>query len=322
MKICLVDYRYATIGDTISSLAVEKTLSDNGHFVFHYLQKPEKFDAVVLGGGGLIFAPKDTYSNILYADKLLDLALDNRFFVIGSGYNGWANDGNGLLYDWRRVLDKAEIVSVRDKWSIGEFESVFGCKVDNRFQHYPDPAFLYEFDCSKKVEKRVAVSICSFYGYNEEACWKYYQPFLLYLAESDYEILWFPLSLEDEKNYRERYIPCYGGSMVFGRDKIYEILYMLSTCNLHITTRLHGLITSVMAKVPLLHLAGELPKVKAQVKEIGLDKYQHIFDFGTVENPVDVMEYILWAGEDIKNKFDNVYEKARNKARHHFNRFE
>lgn len=329
----LLDYKHCNMGDTMTNVVLVEELIQRGYAVcggdIKELRACERIapDIVVVGGGGQIYETPRMRDGALYGERgLLSLSRKHPVYFLGTGFNGlWfskeerGTDFEKVKKDWKEVLDNAEVVSLRDKGSIEACEKVFGAKIDERYSHFPCPAFALRNRLSPAISKNKKLAIYSIQALPERKPLE--SKIVRSLRHARYKIAFMPHSSADEKIYEERqYGERENESLLKIKDNPIAALQVIKQAGIHITSRMHGLVASVITGTPLIHVGKDQAKIRWIMEEIGLTNYPYIYNWTTCK-PTAILSSIKRASKDsasLSEELGTIAEKASTESKNHF----
>lgn len=276
----LLDMRHANLGDRIASIMAYDFLGELGIPIcggdYHELQQAKSVQAthLLVWGGGTIFESEKGISGPLITLGLLEDSRKMKVLFVGNGYNGITSKDPAILDGWKEVLDNASLISLRDTWSLEECKNVLGLTMDERYHHFPEISFL----CDKYIDLRVPkINDLAVYALHDRYCGlENHQHMVDVLHKFGMRILFFPHSILDYDYYKNNNLISSSDFIIDLRESPLAALQLLASARIHITSRLHGMIMSVTAGVPFLHLDSWADKVRYQLREVGLEDYPHL----------------------------------------------
>lgn len=279
----LLDMRHANLGDRLASIMAYDFLGSLGIPVcggdldeLRAAKDVEATHLLVWGGGTIYETEKGTDGPIHSWNLLLDSRKMKTLFV-GPGFNGIAKETPiNVIRDWKRVLDDATLVSLRDRESIEECQKTFGVIPDNRYHHYPEISFL----CNKYIDLRVpkipdlvAYSVTSSYFKLEDQI-----QMTKTLSNQGMRILFFPHSDDDYNYYLENNLVETNDYLINLRESPIAALQLLASASIQVTARLHGMIMSIISGTPFIHVNANMLKIYWQLEEINMTDYPYIYE--------------------------------------------
>jgi hypothetical protein len=326
MKIGLIDYRKAVLGDALAGIQVERMIRSYGLDV-KWMESPhEEADAYVLGGGGLFFHElQEGYTGgPINSCNLVKRSLEKPFYICGTGYNGFGTIFDKELHayvinEWKKVFSNCNGISFRDRRSAIEASKI--CDTTVPMEFCPDPAFRWfgEFNGSKQDG---GVSFSCTYSERHKYAWdNTYIKLINDLKEiTGGDVLYLPHSHSDEDAYRKLLLPNTGGRIINVKESsnnIEKFLHDLSGTKIHISTRLHGMISSFVAQVPLLNL-GTSGKVSWQKDMMGwIPYYPYQFSTESLYEEIYKGAIDLLEDNDVRKRAKVLTERCRDASIFH-----
>lgn len=328
----LLDYKHCNLGDSMTNEVIVEKLMAFGYAVcggdIKELEacKDIEPDIIVVGGGGQIYETPSMSDGALYGDRgLLELSRKYPVYFVGTGFNGFWHPEKfeegalkQLKQDWREVLNRAESVSLRDEGSINACKKIIGADIDDRYSHFPCPAFAIKDKIVPLSSKNDKLAIYSVQALEKRK--ELEEKIVRTLRNQKYRIIFMPHCSADVDAYRER---AYGEreneELVEAKESPIAALQIMQQASLHVTSRLHGLVASIVTGTPMLHIGKDQDKIKWAIQEISLKNYPFTYDWKNAPDKemVSAIKKIAKQRSKITEQFLEIAKEASEEALKH-----
>lgn len=281
----------------------EYNIESVNRFSLKEVTKAIKDTHVFVFGGGSLLQDITSSRSLYYYLTLLKIAkfYKKPIFVLANGIGPINKMANRIIT--RRILDQVDYITLRDKSSYN-FVRAIGVTNKN-IKVTADPVFL--LDSSKdevgdqileekgidKSKKILGISIRAWDkapDLDREVA-----KFCDLLVYEDIDILMIPMHYPHDVEYSQRIKDLSKNERIYIIDKkhkVEDIISLLKNCSLVIAMRLHALIYSAKAQVPIIGLIYD-PKVNGLIEELSISEYLK------VENTTSIA---------LKEKFDMTFD--------------
>lgn len=267
------------------------------------LSAVKKCDILVLGGGTLLQDGTSTRSLVYY------LSIVKAAEIFGKRVMLYANgigpvDGKINRCLMRRVLKKAECITLREKLSCNDLNNI-GVKNENTIVT-ADPAFRLEGVEPKDAEnllqkvgvppgdkKRIGVSVRAWNKarYGDDYCAKIAEACDI-MSEKGYEIVFIPMQYPSDIAVSDKIAAMMKNEAHVLRAKYTpeEILSIIGCCDAMLSMRLHALIFAAVTNIPMAGIIYD-PKIEYYLKELDMpacgDVRSDMIDSGQIVSVLD-----------------------------------
>jgi len=324
MLVKLVDMRHALLGDRIEAAAAEHFFSLSGvpfcgGDVHELRQSKEETPSHVIlwGGGGLLYETAEETDGFLNKDtwNLLGILEDKniKLAIIGTGYN--RHGSTKFMSAWKELLDRATYISLRDEQSIKKCKELTGAKTTEKYSFAPCPGFSIRNQIDRSLPRRIGFAAYSV-G-KEKIKIGTHQSLLSALRKQGMSIVFCPHGLDDDLFYKENNFVTENDYLIDLRESPLAALQLLASAEIHIASRLHALVASVITNTPFLHVRWDLDKVFWQASQIGLKDYEYGFSSEKEDYEKEIFS-LRTKRINIQEQLSSIADEAARKAEHHF----
>ncbi|WP_339104230.1 polysaccharide pyruvyl transferase family protein [Haloterrigena salinisoli] len=301
-------YQTGNIGDRALGKQFKKQLEKGGHSarIFDRHTETSNTPNRVLGGGGVLH---DWYGTEHLKKRLTYVSSGKNGFIIGVGAPGFQSaDAQNLI---SQILPKLDLITVRDKWSKRNIESV--CDVEVSVTACP--AFLYD-DPRMETNGRTGVNFRPYFSQEDkpDSVLKYYFGYddldnaresymrnIKDICDKIEDPIFIPFHSIDEKFAREHLdIPVLEYTF-----SVEETLKRVSQMEKMVTMRYHSLIFAAICGKPVLPLAYE-PKVEAVAERLEVPWYRPHKEIPLQFSQVSNVSSLQSLAKDNFNRLDEL----------------
>jgi polysaccharide pyruvyl transferase WcaK-like protein len=313
----LLNMQHANMGDRLAAIMAHDFLAELGIPTcggdLDELRNASKLAThLLVWGGGTIYETETGTDGPIHKWGLLEDSRTMKTLFVSPGFNGISSEcSSEVISDWKEVLDNASLVSLRDRESIEECQKTFGVKLDNRYCHHPEISFM----CKKYIDLNVpkAKDLAAYSTNVNHFELEDHIRIVDSLHNQGMRILFFAHSEDDYWYYIANDLVGPRDHLVNLRESPIAALQLLATTSLQVTSRLHGMIMSIIAEVPFVHINTNMLKVYWQLEEIGFTKYPYLFenpntgllnnypvvDFSCFGDIISAVRTDIWAQESL-----------------------
>jgi polysaccharide pyruvyl transferase CsaB len=272
-------------------------------FSFNEVFKAMKTTDCFVFGGGSLLQDITSSRSLYYYLALLSLAnfFKKQVFVFANGIGPIDSKFNRWIT--RRVLNKVDFITLRDKSSV-MFTKYIGVTNEN-LKMTADPVFLLDSSSDERANKILesqgiqlgenvlGVSIRNWH--NSPNLTREIAKFCDSLVDDDIDILIVPMHYPYDVEYSETIKLISKNKRIHLLQNKYEvedIIAILRKCKMVLAMRLHALIYSAKANVPIVGLIYD-PKVTGLIEELSVTEYLRVEEL---------------TAEDLRLKYDYCME--------------
>lgn len=247
---------------------------------FFKLSKIMKKTKLFISGGGSLFQDATSTKSLIYYIEVIKVALRKKVkvMVYANGIGPIANKRNRIMT--RKVLEKADVITLRDEESYAEIKSLDVKR--NDIEITADPAFALIPATQKRLRevldaegidfdtKYVVISIRK-WKHNCEEFEESVARVCAYIKKRlGLEPLFIPMQRTVDTDICKRVIALAGcGSMIKGKYSGDELMAVIAKAQVVVGMRLHTLIYAIAAGVPVAGLSYD-PKIDALLDCVGI----------------------------------------------------
>ncbi|AIY77552.1 TPA: polysaccharide pyruvyl transferase CsaB [Bacillus tropicus] len=269
----------------------------------------------LISGGGSLLQDKTSIKSILYYTGIMRIArfLKKPYYIYAQGIGPITKRQNRLLVKWQ--VSKAEYISVRDEDSFLYLKEI-GIKKD--IELVPDPVLACQPEGmkSKWLQKHsiqgkvIAVSVR--YWDAKEDYMKKLADTLKKFKRDGYHILFVPMHGPFDQNASRDIINLMGeeAHMLPYKLDIHEKISILSECSLLIGMRLHALILSAVANIPMVGISYD-PKIDSFLQQVNQPIIGNVDGDWTAETLYNVATKQLEQKEYLQATLEQRVEELR-----------
>ena len=277
------DYELTVLSNSPSSTSIDYGVNSVNRFsikgVYHAMKEADVF---VFGGGSLLQDVTSTRS-LFYYLALLNLAIvmNRKIFIFANGIG--PIEGKFNRWVTKKTLSKVDTITLRDQDSYNYVKELG--VVDNRIKITADPVFMLEAAGDDRVDEilnkegidltipTIAISLRD---------WEPSKNLNLEIAQlcdqlkgEDIQILLVPMHYPYDLEYLQVVKDQSSNNniqILKNQYQVEEIIGILSRCKAAMAMRLHAVIYSAVAQIPIIGLVYD-PKVYGLIQELDIKEY-------------------------------------------------